>query len=188
MRSSWYEPLDEGIGMDAMKRARELGFDAVSQVTADMVPCKKELRELCDPKECIHYGTCWSCPPGAGAFEECVARIKSAKNGIVVQTKRDGVDFSDAERLERISAMHNERLDRLAADLREVHGFALGFSTGGCDLCTSCTYPDAPCAKPVQQRLALSAHGVDVVELCERADMEYGFQNGTIRFIGLVLY
>ena len=172
----------------ATERAKELGFDLVATVEKDMVPCKRELRDLCDPKVCEHYGTSWSCPPGAGTFEQCAATIAAKSKGVLVQSIHEGVDFNDVELLDQIRAKHNLRLDCLAHDLRQLHGEALEFTTGGCNLCDSCLYPDAPCALPERHRLALSAHGVDVAELCERAGMEYSFENGTIRFIGLVMY
>ena len=172
----------------AIERAQELGFDLMTMIEASMVPCKQELRNLCDPQVCEHYGTCWSCPPGAGSFEQCAATIASKSKGILVQSVREGVDFNDVELLDQIRAKHNLRLDRLAHDLRQLHGEALEFTTGGCNLCDSCLYPDEPCALPERRRLALSAHGVDVEELCQRAGMEYAFENGTIRFIGLILY
>jgi predicted metal-binding protein len=173
--------------MDVIARAKELGFDLAGAVAARDIACKRELRDLCNPDACIHYATCWSCPPGAGDFSECEERIAARTEGIVVQTVRHGVSFGDDALLDQIRRSHNERLDQLAEEVRAHHENALEFSTGGCDLCQPCTYPDAPCSKPQQQRLALSAHGVDVPTLCQRAGLEYAFGDGTIRFIGLVL-
>lgn len=174
--------------LDPVQSARNLGFEFVVPVTADMVVSRRDLRDCCNQDECAHYNTCWSCPPGSGTFEECVARIASRTEGVLVQTCRHDVGFEDADLLARIRDLHNSRLDRLADEVRLSHPDEIGFSTGGCGICNPCTYPYVPCANPAQQRLALSAHGVDIAEMCTRAGMEYSFENGTIRFIGLVLY
>ena len=171
----------------ALERARELGFDLVALVESSMIPCRRELRDLCNPQSCNHYATSWSCPPGAGSFDQCAERISSKDEGVLVQTLRKDVDFDDAPLLEGIRSEHNAKLDRLAHEMRLAHGEALEFTTGGCSICNPCLYPDKPCAQPERQRLALSAYGVDVALLCERANMEYAFENGTIRFVGLVL-
>ena len=173
--------------MNAVECAKQAGFEIVRPVSADMVVCSRDLRDLCNAEACNHYDTCWSCPPGAGSYEECVARIAGKREGVLVQTLREGVDFDDAATLDRIRVLHNQRLDLLANQLRSEHNGVLEFTTGGCDLCNPCFYPDAPCNMPERQRLALSAHGVDVAATCERSGMEYGFASGTIRFIGLVL-
>lgn len=174
--------------LDVEERARRAGFESAVPISPGMVECKEELRELCAPEACPEYASCWSCPPGAGPFAECAARIAAKSGGVLVQTVREGVDFSDAALLEEVKAVHHGRLDRLADEVRAVHAGALEFSTGGCDVCGTCTYPDAPCKEPGRQRLALSAHGVDVAATCGRAHMEYGFEDGTIRYVGMILY
>ena len=175
--------------LDVEKLAKEYGFDEVALVSADMVETSAEFAALCTPEACEHYGTCWTCPPGAGTFEEIQPNIKSKRAGVIVQTIRDNIDyFEDLEELAETRNLHHSRLDRLAADMRAELDGVLEFSTGGCDLCSPCTYPDAPCNKPVERRLALSAHGVAVNATCENAGLDYAFQNGRIRFIGLIMY
>ena len=175
---------------DAVAYAKELGFTEAAEISADGVVTSKELTASCNPSACRKYGSCWTCQPAAGDFEELrESHIASKDKGIVVQTVRDDVDYyEDWELLAEVKAQHNERLDRLAAALREEYPDVLEFSTGGCDLCTPCSYPDAPCLKPVEQRLSLSAHGVAVGTTCQRAGLDYSFQNGRIRYVGMVLY
>ena len=45
---------NEEIMPFAIERAQELGFDLMTMIEASMVPCKQELRDLCDPKVCEH--------------------------------------------------------------------------------------------------------------------------------------
>ena len=124
----------------------------------------------------------WQC-------EELLDDITSRRAGIVVQTVRDGVDyFEDMEILAETHALHNKRLDRLTRAMRAELEGVLEFSTGGCDLCEECTYPDAPCRKPDERRESLSAHGVAVGATCERAGLDYSFVNGSVRFVGMILH
>lgn len=174
--------------VDAVKLANELGFDVVTPVASDMITCSRELRAMCSPRYCPTYGNCWSCPPGAGTFEECEARIASTAQGVIVQTVREGLDYWEIEEVDELRTLHNSRLDQLADAIREQRGDAFEFTTGGCNLCESCTYPDAPCSKPDIQRLALSAHGIGVAAMCSQAGAEYEFVQDTTRFVGLVLY
>ena len=175
--------------MDVVARANELGFDEAASISADMVVTSAELRAGCNPTSCRKYGSCWTCPPGAGTFEEIQLNITSKSAGILVQTIRDDVDFyEDWEILAEIRTLHNDHLDQLAAEMREQFEGVLEVSTGGCDVCEACSYPDAPCKKPVEQRLSLSAHGVSVGTTCKKAGLDYSFQNGRIRYVGMILH
>lgn len=129
------------------------------------------------------------CPPGAGSFDDRQKHFENKSGGIIVQTIRDNVDiYEDYEQLTEIRTLHNGRLDQLASEMRKELDDVLEFSTGGCDLCSPCSYPDAPCKKPIEQRLSLSAHGVAVGTTCKNAGLDYSFENGRIRFVGMVLH
>ena len=169
--------------------ARSFGFDQVAAIDVDMVKTSQELAASCSPQTCQKYGSCWTCPPGAGSFEELQLHITSRSKGVLVQTIRDNVDYyEDWEVLSETRTLHNDRLDRLAQAMKAELDNVAEFSTGGCDVCGSCSYPDAPCKKPNEQRLSLSAHGVAVGTTCQNAGMDYSFENGRVRFVGMVLY
>lgn len=175
--------------LDIVAFANELGFDAVGTISTSNVITSKELTEGCNPKACRKYNSCWTCQPAAGPFEELQKHITTRDAGIVVQTIRDNVDYyEDWDVLDETRTLHNNRLDRLAEAMRGEFEGVLKFSTGGCDVCGSCAYPDAPCRRPEEQRLALSAHGVAVGTTCKNAGLDYTFQNGRVRFVGMVLY
>ena len=173
--------------MDLVAMAKEAGFDSAGTVRAGQIECKRELRDLCTEESCADYATCWSCPPGCGSFEACAERIAASSFGVVVQSVFEGIDFEDEDSVIKARDEHNGRLDRLAASVREASVQALEFSTGGCDLCNPCSYPAKACLKPGAQRHALSAHGIDVAALCERAGLDYAFESGTLRYVGMLL-
>jgi len=175
--------------MDIVAMAREMGFDQAGLLSADEVVTSADLAASCNPQACRKYGSCWTCPPGAGTYEELLGDISSRRAGVVVQTVRDGVDFyEDWDVLEELRTLHNGRLDELARMMRPEFEDVLVFSTGGCDLCDECSYPDAPCKRPDARRESLSAHGVAVGATCQNAGLDYSFQNGRIRFVGMILY
>ena len=175
--------------IDVVEIARSLGFDQVGAIDADQVVTSAELAASCNPQSCPKYGSCWTCPPGVGAYEDILSDITSRKHGIVVQTIRDDVDYyEDWDILDETRELHNGRLDQLARAMRAELDNVAEFSTGGCGVCETCTYPDAPCRNPEKRRNSLSAHGVAVGSTCERAGLDYSFQNGRVRFVGMVLY
>lgn len=175
--------------LDLVALAQELGFDLAAPIdTADIVT-REELANSCSPRTCPRYASCWSCPPGAGTLEQRQAHFDGKSGGVIVQTKQEGVDFyEDFDVLEKLHRTHNSNLDKLTHLMRQEYDGVTEFSTGGCGQCDTCTYPDEPCRKPREQRLSISAHGIDVDATCKNAQMEYSFENGTIRFIGIVLH
>lgn len=175
--------------MNIEELAREMGFNSVALLTTDQVVTSPELAAGCNPNACQKYASCWTCPPGAGTYEELQPNITTRRAGVLVQTLRENVDYyEDWEVLAETRTLHNSRLDKLAAMMREKLGDVAVFSTGGCDLCETCTYPDAPCARPDARRHSLSAHGVAVGTTCQNAGMDYSFINGSVRYIGMILY
>ncbi len=169
--------------------AESIGFSEYALIDAADVITSKELREGCNAQACRKYGSCWTCPPAAGTFDELQPNIRTKRAGVLVQTIRDNIDYyEDWEALAETRDLHNEKLDQLANELRATQTGVLEFSTGGCDVCGTCTYPDAPCRKPAEQRLSLSAHGVAVGSTCKKAGLDYSFQNGRVRFVGMVLF
>ena len=175
--------------MDVEALAREIGFDHVAAIRASDVVTSPELAASCNPKACRNYGSCWSCPPGVGTYETILSDITSRNAGVLVQTVRDGVDhYEDWELIEEAHILHNARLDQLADAMRTELSDVIEFSTGGCNICSTCSYPDAPCLKPERRRESLSAHGVAVGATCEHADLDYSFENGRVRFVGMILY
>jgi predicted metal-binding protein len=175
--------------VDAQSLAQELGFEQVGAISVDDVTTSAELAAMCKPAACQKYASCWTCPPGAGTYEELQAHFKPRQSGVLVQTVQDDVDYYvEWEKLAEIRDLHHERLDKLANALRAEKKGVLEFSTGGCDVCTSCSYPDAPCLKPDEQRLSLSAHGVAVGTTCKAAGLDYSFENGRVRYVGMILF
>lgn len=174
--------------MDHVLKAKELGFSNVIIIPSGMIACDEEIRALCTPDKCGNYGSGWICPPGCGSIENCRATVTGYKNALLIQSLSENVDYSDGEKLLCITKEHNRRAVQLFEEMRKGEGDAYLLTTGGCDLCEKCTFPGEPCRVPDKNRGSLSAFGINVAKLCEKAGMEYSFVNGTIRMMACILY
>ena len=109
--------------LDIVALANELGFSEAALISASDVVTSEELTALCNPEACRQYGSCWTCQPAAGPFEQLQEHSTSKDAGVVVQSIRDNVDFyEDWEILAETRAQHNDRLDKLADALYKAAG------------------------------------------------------------------
>ena len=177
--------------MDDLKEyvssALKLGFTAAAPFDASQLVCRPEIRTLCAPDKCTDYGKNWICPPGCGELPECAARLAKYRCGLLVQSKYEHIDTNDFPLMKKIAVEHNRRLRLIKDEIAKKYPNAYLLSTGGCELCETCTYPDAPCRKPEFLRGALSGYGIDVADLCAAAGLEYAFTPGTLRYMACVL-
>lgn len=61
------------------------------------------------------------------------------------------------------------------------------FSNEGCDLCKSCTYPDAPCRFPDRVHGSLEGNGIFVTQLAKLAGMKYNNGPNTVTYFGALV-
>jgi predicted metal-binding protein len=61
-------------------------------------------------------------------------------------------------------------------------------SNEGCDMCESCTYPDAPCRFPGRVQGSIEGYGIFVSKLAQQAGMRYNNGENTITYFGAMLY
>ena len=170
-----------------VKDAERLGFFAAAPLDMCALEARPELRMLCAPDKCESYGKTWVCPPGCGGLPECAARLASFRAALLLESKYERVDTDDMPYMKVLAAEHNRRLLELRELAVREYPNAFLLSTGNCELCESCTYPDAACRKPALLRGSVSAYGLDVAHICERAGVEYGFEKGTLRYIAFLL-
>jgi len=169
-------------------QALELGFDLALDVDASLIVCSDKIRALCSAESCGSFGTSWICPPGCGELADCRKEVAARSRAVLVQSIYENVDTSSADALRNMSGEHNRRAGRLFEIMRKEEPDAYLLTTGGCGLCESCTYPDEPCRVPDKRRGSLSAFGINVGELCEKAGMEYSFVPERIRLVACILY
>ncbi|MDD6189528.1 MAG: DUF2284 domain-containing protein [Clostridiales bacterium] len=174
--------------MDYIQAAKNLGFADAVIVSTNLIACDEDIRALCVPDKCGNYGSGWICPPGCGSIEACRDVVAGYKSAIILQSVRENVDMSSGEEMLKITKEHNAMAMKLFKKIREEQGNAYLLTTGGCDLCEKCTFPDEPCRIPDKSRGSLSAFGINVSKLCEKAGMEFSFTPGILRMMACVLY
>ncbi len=149
------------------------------------IPFSEAVLEACRANRCGRYGTCWTCPPGTAGVEE---RIKSYAHAVVFSCKYDLEDSFDFEGM--MDGMKQAR-DALA-DIRKnltrdgIDHMALGCE--GCNLCPTCTYPDAPCRHPESATPSVEACGIHVVDLSRKVGVAYNNGPNTVTYFCIVLF
>jgi len=119
---------DRGIEISDVMRAPRSDRDTVMA-----------FRKKCESNTCGSYGTCWTCPPGAGSADECLERMHSYDNAVISKTFFDNVDVKDASQIGKISKKHHEEC-RTLKEMFESEGFdVLVLADGQCGYCAECT-------------------------------------------------
>ena len=167
--------------------AKAAGFDAAGEMDCSTIELKSEVRAACEINKCGCYGTNWSCPPGCGTLKECTQQVRKYSEGLIVQTIGELEDEFDGEGMEAAMRRHEQSFRRLAKQLRNEFPNLLPMGTGGCSLCDSCTYPDAPCRVPEGPTVPMEAFGMLVSDICSGNNMSYYHGKGTITYVGCFL-
>ena len=151
------------------------------------IPFSTFVREACEANHCGKYGSCWTCPPGVGSIEELEQKIKSYEKALVFTCKHDIEDSFDFEGMMAAQKRTRQVLERVIEKL-QAEGttyFALGCE--GCDICETCTYPDAPCRFPDKAIPSVEACGIDVVNLAKKAGVQYYNGVNTVTYFCIIL-
>jgi len=162
--------------------ALDLGFSYAVPIQDFALVCEPELRAYCNAEQCGNYGSTWVCPPGCGSITECQAHASKYRSGIVLQTVSSIPGFEKTAELHVLQVEHNTRFLNLADMARRNGANILPLTTGGCLVCEFCTFPGVPCCEPERRMHSLSAYGINVGMLCERAELEYSFRPDMVYF------
>ena len=168
--------------------ALSAGFSFAAEGDAALMDCEERVRAFCAKGSCPNYGESWICPPGCGSLEDCRAVLRARSRVLLLQSFYPDTAGWTGEDFARAALEHNRRSQRFAETVRETEPQAWMLTTGGCELCERCTFPDAPCRRPEKQRGSLSAFGVDVGRLCAALGVPYAFENGKLRLLACVVY
>ncbi|MCI9133363.1 MAG: DUF2284 domain-containing protein [Lachnospiraceae bacterium] len=163
------------------------GFTNVALLDCSTMKLQKEVRDMCASGQCKRYGTNWACPPACGTLEECEARIRKFKRGLLVQTVGELEDELDGEGMMEAQERHKENFVRFLAVLRKEFPELLALGAGTCTVCASCSYPDAPCRFPEKAFSSVESYGVLVMQLCKDNQMEYYYGKDHIAYTSCYL-
>ena len=172
---------------DFLEIARTLGFTEAVLRSDLSLTSRAESRAYCNPEQCPNHGQNWVCPPGCGTLEECAERVREFSEGILLQSVTELIPPTELETYKALNRAHNARLKELIEAVKPVVDKLLPLTTGGCSFCVECSYPE-PCLRPDVKMESLSAFGIDVGELCEKAGLDYSFRKDRVYFTALLLF
>ena len=165
-------------------RALTYGFTSAGPLDAATLLPRPEVRDMCAANRCRHYNKSWTCPPACPSLEHNRALLAGYKTGILVQSTGTPEDEFDLESMYEIGRTHMRRFHEFHKALREEYPNLLALGAGVCDLCESCTYPDAPCRRPEDAVTSMEAFGLVVSDACTANGMKYNYGPGTMTFTG----
>ena len=171
---------------ELISEALSLGFTSAVWLDDLKLECEYRLREYCNPEGCMNHGNNWVCPPGCGSLQECAEKVSRFDSGILLQSVSELDPPATMEKYNALNREHNLRLREFIKTTTDKCRSILALTSGGCVFCDTCAYPD-PCIKPDIRMNSLSAYGIDVGKLCERAELEYSFRADRVYYIALVL-
>lgn len=167
--------------------AGECGFDLAAELNIASLQPSKEVRAMCEDGKCGAYGKNWTCPPACGTLEECAARMRSYRRGILLQTVGQLRKTIDTHGYRETERRHNESLQRFAGRIRRAFPDALCLGAGGCRICGECAYPE-PCRFPGKAMSSMEGYGIFVSQVCRDNGMEYHYGPKTIAYTACVLF
>ena len=148
----------------------------------------QEVRNACEANLCGMYGRCWTCPPGAGRWQDLRDHYQSYTHAFVFTTKHDLEDSYDVEGMTEGRQAHT-RTERAieAALLRQDKAFEI-CGAEGCTLCKTCAYPDAPCRHPDLAHRSMEATGMNVVKLAADTGIHYINGANTVTYFSIIFW
>ena len=169
---------------ELVSKALSIGFTNAVRLDDLKLKCESRLRAYCNTEGCPNHGKNWVCPPGCGSLDECAEKVGRFNSGVLLQSVSELTPKSGEYK--RLNREHNLRLRELIEQRCEGHIDILALTSGGCIFCDACAYPE-PCIKPGIRMNSLSAYGIDVGKLCEKAGLEYSFRPDCVYYIALIL-
>ncbi len=170
------------------KQLSQLPVHEFAFMTTDEVIFSGEAREFCEKNTCGKYGTSWTCPPGTGPFEACIARCKAYKNAFLFSTVTPIKDAFDITGWQNAQIAHEKVTEQVAAVFKNHYEKILVLSTRACLFCQDCTYPDAPCRYPERMSPAVESYGIMVSEQTKDCEMNYINGENTVTYFSMIFF
>lgn len=167
---------------------RETGFSEWGSIAVDKLHFYREVRNLCEENTCRSYGASWACPPATGTLEECKARVNQFDQMLLFCQSYSLEDSFDFEGMTAGLHSFKRMVDAFGKKLKTTLPEYLLLSNEGCDRCSVCTYPIAPCRFPDLLYHSLEGYGFVVSELATEAGIRYNHGANTVTFFGALLF
>ncbi|HIZ06646.1 MAG TPA: DUF2284 domain-containing protein [Candidatus Eubacterium avistercoris] len=171
------------------ENSRELGIFQYGFLPVEQLSFSEGVQNLCKMNYCGHYGKKWVCPPGVGTYEECRQRILQYNHVFVFTTKHDLEDSYDFDGMMAGKAEHNKVCEKVVEKFKTFYPDHILILAGDdCNLCSKCTYPDAPCRFPDKAHPSIESHGVEVNRLAATLGINYINGENTVTYFGCICF
>ena len=167
--------------------ALDSGFSQAGELNVDALEFMPEVRDMCSADRCHQFGKNWRCPPACGSIEEAAARAAQYSCGILVQTIGKMEDDFDYEAIQATAEKHKSNFAALVAAVKTRRPDILPMGAGTCELCETCSYPDAPCRHPDESISSMEAYGLWVSKVCTLSNIPYNNGKQTITYTSCYL-
>lgn len=167
---------------ELIQLALDFGFDHAAGMDVTKLEVLQDVRDACEKNTCGQYNQRWACPPAFGDLEESRKTLAKYKTGLLVQSTTQMEDSFDVEAMMDLGERHGESFQKLYARLRELYPGLLALGTGGCKVCTKCTYPDAPCRFPDKMVYSMEGFGLLVTKVCQDCGLPYYYGPNTLTY------
>ena len=167
--------------------AEEVGFSHAGELNVQALAFLPQVREMCAADRCHNYAKSWTCPPACGTLEEAAQRAGEYRRGVLLQSTAELEDEFDVEGMQEAQRLQQTRFAAYVERVRAEHPHCLPMATGACRICSTCTYPDAPCRFPDRAIPSMEAYGLWVSKVCEDSGMRYYYGKNTITYTACVL-
>ena len=179
--------MDRAKLEELVQRAEGAGFSHAGILDASTLWVRQEVRDMCRADKCHLYNRSWMCPPACGSLEENREKILKYRFGIIVQTTGELEDDYDVETMMEAGSQQKKRFFSFRRELLAEYPELLALSSGGCELCEKCSYPDAPCRFPKDAMPSMEAFGLVVSDVCTSNGVGYYYGPKTITYTGCYL-
>jgi len=170
-----------------IKSALASGLSYAIELNVETLSFLPEVREMCASNRCQKYNKCWTCPPACGTLEEFETKAKEYPHGVIVQTVGEVEDSFDFEGFQRIEKQHKQNLEKLTDYMREQNSDFWALGAGGCTICETCTYPDAPCRFPERALTSMEASGLWISDICKKNGIPYNYGPNHMAYTSCIL-
>jgi predicted metal-binding protein len=167
--------------------AKEIGFSNACALDPSILEFRQEVREMCAADKCNNYNKSWMCPPACGTLEEAAERASKYHRGIIVQVTKKLEDDFDVDGMMEAAQKQKEYFYILTEKVREEYPNCLPMSTGACQICKECSYPDNPCRFPEKAMPSMEAYGLVVSDVCTKSNIPYYYGPQTLTYSGCIL-